>query len=91
MCICRAAWSGAVRIASPALTTPPSLFPGLYLICRTILVLRGLCFAVGLDVTLTDMWRPFAEATLADLEGLETRAAMNAAIDGGEPVPAGFV
>lgn len=58
--------------------------PWLYLFCRTTMLLRGICFALDMDVNLSEMWRPFAEQTLrGDVQALYSKAAVNAAIDSG--------
>lgn len=65
---------------------PLSEFPGeLYLICRAVLILRGICHALGMtDVVLADLWLTEAEESLGDMAGLQARAARNAALLGDE-------
>jgi hypothetical protein len=65
---------------------PLGEFPGeLYLICRVVLILRGICHALGMmDVVLADLWLAEAEESLGDMSALHARAARNAALLGEE-------
>ena len=40
----------------------------LYFIVRTVQLMRGICFAFGLDYSLAEKWAPMARATLQDLD-----------------------
>jgi hypothetical protein len=47
-----------------------------------VLILRGICHALGMDVQLAELWLPHARSALDDLPGLEARAARNAQLLG---------
>jgi hypothetical protein len=49
-----------------------------------VLILRGICHALGMDVALAEAWLPHARAALADPAGLQERAARNAQLLGDE-------
>jgi hypothetical protein len=67
---------------APVRAFPPDLFQ----VGRTIMILRGLCHAVGADVSATTLWRPWAVRALADGQPL-ARALQNKAWDNGEDHP----
>lgn len=67
---------------APVRAFPPDLFQ----VGRTIMILRGLCHAVGADVSATALWRPWAVRALADGQPL-ARAVQNKAWDNGEDHP----
>lgn len=62
--------------------TPLKEFPSwLYMVMRTVLLLRGLTFAMGMDVSTADMWKPHALRALAEGEVGRQRARENMHID----------
>mmetsp|Transcript_23642 Transcript_23642/g.60406 ORF Transcript_23642/g.60406 Transcript_23642/m.60406 type:complete len:90 (+) Transcript_23642:169-438(+) len=64
---------------------PLNSFPGaLYLVCRAIMILRGLTAALKMDVSVVSMWRASAQAGLREGAAVAAaRAAENAALDRG--------
>jgi aarF domain-containing kinase len=67
---------------APVRAFPPDLFQ----VGRTIMILRGLCHAVGADVSATTLWRPWAVRALADAAPV-ARALQNKAWDNGDDHP----
>uniref|UniRef100_A0A7S3R8G9 ABC1 atypical kinase-like domain-containing protein n=1 Tax=Dunaliella tertiolecta TaxID=3047 RepID=A0A7S3R8G9_DUNTE len=62
---------------------PLNKFPGdLYLICRAVFILRGLCNILGItDLSIVEMWGPVAASGLKQPASMsEARAAENAAL-----------
>eukprot|EP00884_Botryococcus_braunii_P006323 jgi/Botrbrau1/15692/Bobra.4_1s0069.1 len=65
-------------------TIPLDNFPrDLFMVARALMLLRGLCHRLGLDIQAAKLWRPYAEAVLRD-KNLEARALENKLLDNGE-------
>jgi len=75
------AFDGGNVVAGAPLTS----FPGqLWSVCRSILILRGLCHSLKFDLSITAAWKKYAVAGLKEgLPQSETRAAANAQLDRG--------
>ncbi|GMH35951.1 hypothetical protein BSKO_03819 [Bryopsis sp. KO-2023] len=58
--------------------------PDLWLVVRVMMILRGLCHDLGVDVQAVDLWEPYARAVLKDEENARKRSIENHMLDVGE-------
>lgn len=57
--------------------------PDLWLISRVMMILRGICHDVDIDLHTTKLWKPYALAVLKDEEGARERSRQNQMLDMG--------
>lgn len=55
--------------------------PDLWLISRVMMILRGICYDLDLDLHTTKLWKPYALAVLKDEEGARMRSEQNQLLD----------
>lgn len=55
--------------------------PDLWFVTRVMMILRGLCSRLRVDVNAADLWRPYADAVLRDPTAAKERSAENHRLD----------